>query len=194
MNSLAAWFAINFTFRSMFSRARPAFGTSFSKAFRVSTVRLLMPPETRITKWNGADPRCGSLMISSVASASRRLRTTDAPDSSNSSIKSMRRGSEPGRERQFSVDVKSAAAGVVGCARNTEVFWRAALYLRNDRPDYLERAFAVSFPRVLSVPPLATGIDYILFNRLGVRRFAKGHAVPRRQINRETTRVSWLRM
>ena len=121
MNSLAAWFAINFTFRSMFSRARPAFDTSFSKAFRVSTFRLFMPPETRITKWNGADPHCGSLMISSVASASRRLRSTDAPDSSNS-IKSLRRGSEQGRERQFSVDVKSAAPGVVDCARNTEVF------------------------------------------------------------------------
>ena len=118
MNFLAAWLAIRSASSRMFSRARQACGKSFRRAFRALTCRLFMPPEPRYTKWNGADPRCNSFMISSAASALRRLRSTDAPDSSSSSSESFKLSFVPGPERQLSVDVRTAAPAVVACSRD----------------------------------------------------------------------------
>ena len=85
---------------------------------RASTRRLLTLPVPRTTKWNGADPRCVSLMISSAASASRRLRSTYAPNSSSSSSEFPSLSFEPRRKHQFSADVRTAAPAGVGCARD----------------------------------------------------------------------------
>ena len=127
MNFLAAWLAIMSAFRSMFSKASLACDTSFSRAFRASTRRLLMPPAKRNTKWNGAKTCCILLTISSAASASRRLRPTDAPDSSYSRRESLSLSSVPGRERQFHVYVRTVTPAVVGFARDVPKFLKSCM-------------------------------------------------------------------
>lgn len=83
MNFLDAWLAIWSDCSSIFSSSKPACGTSAGRAFKAFSRRLLVPPAPPSKTLYDVVSRCVSLTISNVVWVLRRLRFTDAPNSSS---------------------------------------------------------------------------------------------------------------